>query len=54
MFQLLMLEPELDTPDDPEPLLRRVLGVYGAQRLTLKARTALEYAHGLMLGGVTA
>ena len=54
MFQLLMLEPELDTPGDPEALLRRVLGVYGAQRLTLKARTALEYAHGLMLGGVTA
>ncbi|WP_420595122.1 AAA domain-containing protein [Deinococcus sp.] len=53
MFQLLLLEPELDTSDDPEALLRRVLGVYGAQRLTLKARTALEYAHGLMLSEVT-
>ena len=53
MFQLLLLEPELDTSDDPQALLRRVLGIYGAQRLTLKARTALEYAHGLMLSEVT-
>ncbi|ULH16662.1 AAA domain-containing protein [Deinococcus sp. KNUC1210] len=48
MRELLRLEPELDTPDDPEPLYRRVLGLYGAQRLTLKAREALTYAYGCL------
>ncbi len=46
MTELLRLEPELNTPEDPEPLFRRVLGVYGAQRLTLRAREALTEAVG--------
>lgn len=50
MTELLRLEPELNTPDDPEPLFRRVLGVYGAQRLTLRAREALTEAY-RWLGG---
>ena len=50
MRELLRLEPELDTPDDPESLLRRVLGLYGAQRLTLKAREALTYAYACLQG----
>ncbi|MGY2892838.1 AAA domain-containing protein [Deinococcus sp. UYEF24] len=46
MAELCRLEPELNTPDDTEPLFRRVLGVYGAQRLTLRAKEALERAYG--------
>jgi very-short-patch-repair endonuclease len=45
MAELIRLEPSLDDQGDTEPLFRRVLGVYGAQRLTLKAREALEQAH---------
>ena len=44
MTELLRLEPELDSPDDPEALFCRVLRVYGAQRLTLRARGALNHA----------
>ena len=44
MRELLEFEPELNIPDDPELLFRRVMGLYGAQRLTLRTKEALKYA----------
>lgn len=44
MREIMRLEPELNSPDDSELLFRRVLYLYGAQRLTLRAREALTHA----------
>lgn len=46
MQELLADDPELRA-QNPEPLFRQVLSVYGAQRLTAKARQVMERAYSL-------
>jgi hypothetical protein len=46
MRELMADDPGLRT-EDTDPLFRQVLSVYGAQRLTAKARQAMERAYAL-------